>query len=181
MIRTKTRRYVLSWGLAFAEKNEMAKLGKLAQKGWFLQSFAFLGYFLRKAEPQNLVYELDYQNVKPADMEEYIDTFTAAGWSYVCSAGEGMHIFSAAPGTAPIYSDRQSANEKYNRITKSAGMITVMCIILMLIGYGVSSLIDSNSGYIESALQLLGSAGLTIAFPAFMTYCAFLIRKNIHK
>ncbi|MOA09940.1 hypothetical protein D3C78_1298030 [compost metagenome] len=92
-----------------------------------------------------------------------------------------MHIFSAAPGTAPIYSDRQSANEKYSRIAKSAGLVTVMCVILMLLGYGASSIIDSRSGYIESTMQLVGSVGLTIAFPAFMTYCAFLIRKNINK
>lgn len=178
MIRTKNHRYVASWGLAFAEKREMAKLGELAQKGWRLQSFAFLGYHLCRTEPQSLVYELDYQNVKPTDMEEYIETFTAAGWNYVCSAGEGMHIFSAAPGTTPIYSDHQSANEKYNRITKSAGIVTIICLALMLIGYGLSSIIDSNSSYIEFALELIGTVGLTIVLPSFMTFCAFLIRKK---
>ena len=121
MRKTKTHRYITSWGTAFAEKKEMHKLGRLAQQGWLLESFSFLGYRLRKAEPQDLIYEMDYHTIHPTEMEDYIRTFAAAGWNHVCSAGTGLHVFSATRGTAPIYTDRNTSYEKYSRVAKSVG------------------------------------------------------------
>jgi len=64
-------------GTAFAEKKEMQKLARFVQQGWQLESFAFLGYRLRKTEPQNLIYELDYHTVHKSNMDDYVSTFAA--------------------------------------------------------------------------------------------------------
>ncbi|RJS60604.1 hypothetical protein CJ483_11410 [Bacillus sp. PK3_68] len=42
-----------------------------AKKGWILQSFAPLGYTLRKSNPRHLIYSLDYQDVPIEEMEGY--------------------------------------------------------------------------------------------------------------
>lgn len=72
---------MMSEGLAFSEEKDMKRLSDMACKGWVLDSFAFMGYKLRKAEPQNLIYSLDYRAVNDDSMDEYLDIFENAGWS----------------------------------------------------------------------------------------------------
>lgn len=180
MRKTKSHRYITSQGTAFAEKKEMLKMGELAQQGWQLESFAFLGYRLRKAEPQDLIYEMDYHVVRKADMKNYVDTFTAAGWSHVCSAGS-IHVFSARPGTTPIYSDRNTSYEKYNRITRSAGMVTLIFAILAVVGFGLTAYTENKDSFVESIYFYLGAVGIIIAVPALMTYTALMFRRRAEK
>lgn len=54
---------MMSEGLAFSEEKDMKKLSDMASKGWLLDSFAVMGYKLRKAEPRNVTYSLDYRAV----------------------------------------------------------------------------------------------------------------------
>jgi hypothetical protein len=108
----KSKRYTISGGLAFTEQGDMDKLSRLAAKGWLLESFAFLGYTLRKGEPRQLTYCVDYNNVSPGELGNYIELFEASGWTRICSSGH-FHIFSAAPGTKPIYTDNETRLEKY--------------------------------------------------------------------
>ncbi|MDI3411344.1 hypothetical protein QKW52_18370 [Bacillus sonorensis] len=44
----KQRKYIMSDGLAFSEEKDMKKLSDMASKGWVLDSFAFMGYRLKK-------------------------------------------------------------------------------------------------------------------------------------
>ncbi|MDP4524449.1 DUF2812 domain-containing protein [Bacillus halotolerans] len=59
----KQKKYMMSEGLAFSEEKDMKKLSDMASKGWLLDSFAVMGYNLRKAEPRNVTYSLDYRAV----------------------------------------------------------------------------------------------------------------------
>lgn len=108
----KRTKYVPSGGLAFSEDKELRKLEEYAGEGWVLDRFAFLGYQLRKAEPRKLQYSLDYQS--HAD-KGYFDLFEEAGWTHVCSAGCEIHIFSAPLGINPIYTDKATTFDKYER------------------------------------------------------------------
>ncbi|ARW08869.1 hypothetical protein S101359_03891 [Bacillus atrophaeus] len=113
----KQKKYMMSEGLAFSEEKDMKKLSDRASKGWVLDSFAFMGYKLKKAAPRNLIYSIDYHDVGEESLAEYTEMFEAAGWERVCSS-QGMHIFSAEPGTSPIYSDQSTMREKYKRSEK---------------------------------------------------------------
>ncbi len=79
----KQKKYMMSEGLAFSEEKDMKKLSDMASKGWVLDSFAFMGYKLRKAEPQNLIYSIDYHDVGEESLAEYTEMFEAAGWERV--------------------------------------------------------------------------------------------------
>jgi hypothetical protein len=57
----KKTKYIMSGGTAFAEQEDLQKLSDYAKKGWLLDRFAFLGYTLKKGEPQDLQYSLDFQ------------------------------------------------------------------------------------------------------------------------
>ncbi len=126
-------KYVMSKGTAFAEHEEMKILSEYASKGWILYKFAFLGYKLKKANPEKLQYALDYRN--NAD-EEYFSYFEEAGWHHVCSSANMIHIFSAPEGTKPIYTDNNTESEKYINQYKSMKKVAIpslLCSILFII------------------------------------------------
>ena len=131
----KQTKYVWSGGTAFSESKDMEKLAKYAKKGWILNGFAPFGYQLRKGEPQNIQYSLDYRT--DAD-DDYFAYFETAGWSHVCSEGNDIHVFKAPEGTDPIYTDQVTIIEKYetekNRMKKVAFPTMVVTLALFLLG-----------------------------------------------
>ena len=130
MFNTK---YVMRKGLALAENEEMEMLSSYAREGWILYKFGTLGYKLKKSNPQQLQYSLDYRNNPD---KEYFLYFKEAGWSYVCSIGNTIHIFSAPEGTKPIYTDNDTESEKYvgqYEMTKKIAIPSSLCTILLLI------------------------------------------------
>ncbi|MCH3965210.1 MAG: DUF2812 domain-containing protein [Clostridium sp.] len=130
MFNTK---YVMSMGLAFAEKQEMEMLSSYAGKGWILYKFWIFGYKLKKAEPQRLQYSLDYR-INPD--KEYFLYFKEAGWSHVCSLGNTIHIFSAPQETNSIYTDNDTELEKYicqYNMTQKTAIPASLCTILLFI------------------------------------------------
>ncbi|MFF2481079.1 DUF2812 domain-containing protein [Paenibacillus sp. NPDC058071] len=147
----RTRKYVSSGGLAFSEKSDMRKLGKYARKGWVLESFAPFGYWLRKSEALEVVYEVDYCE-KPD--EEYYAIFEAAGWTHVCSAGESFHIFRAPTGTQPIYTDKASVIERYEREINVVGKAALPLLIAVLVFWPVREI--GLSGWLPDWVNLVG-------------------------
>jgi hypothetical protein len=173
----KKTKYVANDGLAFFEEKEMKKLADYAKKGWILEKFAVLGYHLRKGEPQDIVYSLDYQ--KEAD-EEYFAFFEAAGWSHVCSYGDEIHIFRAPEGTKPIYTDRPTTVEKYERAKVQMGKAALPLFIATILFWVLSSIVPERLG---SFFGLLGLISLIIlVFPGLpylsYQYKLFKLRKQ---
>ena len=125
----KSTKYIMSGGFAVAEEKDMDKLGNYAKKGWLLESVTPFGYKMRRSEPQNLVYSLDYQtNVD----EDYDLIFEDAGWTRVCSVG-GTHFFRAAAGTTPIFTDKATIIDKYQREKKVTGTIALPSLIALIV------------------------------------------------
>ena len=152
----KKTKYVPSGGLAFYEEKDMKKLSEYARKGWILEGFAGLGYKLRKGECMNIEYSLDYQ--KEAD-DEYFFIFEEAGWSHVCSVGYEIHIFSAPKGTKPIYTDKPTTIEKYEREKKQMGKAAFPFFISTVVFLLLSIL--SNYGWVP---DLVGNVGGVLGF-----------------
>ncbi|REK71303.1 DUF2812 domain-containing protein [Paenibacillus paeoniae] len=177
---TETK-YVTSGGLAFTEVRDMKKLGKYARKGWLLESFAPFGYRLRKGEPQDLIYSVDYQEAADAD---YVSLFEEAGWKKVCSTDtDGFHIFSAPPGTRPIYTDQASLMERYEREQKMTGKTALPLLIVTLVCLFLRSV--SLNDWIPNILGQIGLiAGLVslvlLIFPG-LPYLSYSIRLNRYR
>ena len=170
----KNTRYITSNGLAFSEEKEMRKLARLAAEGWLLESFAFLGYRLRRGEPQELVYSLDMQRVDPGDWQEYREVFEAGGWRHVCSAGEEMHVFAAPPGTPPIFSDRSTRREKYERMSRITGWSAMISLPVLLAGLAVGWAGESS---LSSAVGLvIIGLGAIVGVPNLMMFVAYRSR-----
>lgn len=171
MNENKTTRYIPSWGLAFAENHEMKKLSKLTEEGWFLDSFAFLGYKICKGNGEKIVYSIDYQVLRLEEEGEYFNIFEDGGWTHVCSQGS-IHVFSAKPGTQAIYSDTNTIYEKYKRAISSWRLSTVVFSLLASVSVVLLLLFD----YDVALLKVLGWISITLAVPSLMTYMAFELK-----
>lgn len=173
----KNTKYIMSGGLAFAEERDMEKLSKYAEKGWLLERFAPLGFRLRRGQPQNLVYSVDYQvNVD----EEYDLIFEDAGWSRVCSAGGNIHIFRATAGTSPIYSDKTTTIDKYEREKKIMGITAlpslIACIVFILLQRFSAN--ESLPDIVGKISYYLGGVALIILIFSGLPYLAYRSKLN---
>ncbi|RDY23184.1 DUF2812 domain-containing protein [Romboutsia maritimum] len=81
----------------------MKKLSDLAKEGWILDSFKFIFYKLKKSQPEDVIYSVDYNEDK-MEWDSYFEIFKDGGWDHVCSYGE-VHFFKSKIGTAPVYTD----------------------------------------------------------------------------
>lgn len=75
----KQKKFMMSEGLYFSEEKDMKRLSDMVSKGWVLDSFAFMGYKLRKAEPRKLIYSIDYHDVGEESLAEYNEMFEVPG------------------------------------------------------------------------------------------------------
>ncbi|WP_130859457.1 DUF2812 domain-containing protein [Gracilibacillus phocaeensis] len=121
-------KYMPSEGLAFGEEKDMERLSDYAKQGWILTGNQFLGYRLRKGEPQDLIYSVDTQ--QDAD-EDYFLIFKEAGWTHLYSMGD-IHYFSAPSGTKPIYSDKDSLRERFEQDKRFCGKYAVHFLTIVL-------------------------------------------------
>lgn len=162
------KRYMMSNGLAFSEQKDMETLSKMAAKGWILKRFAFLGYQLEQGAPEDAIFSIDYRDLKDEERAEYIEIFEIAGWSHVCSEA-GTHLFKAAPGTKPIYSDKESSVDKVFRQGKYLVPLFVFCLLLSAVAYTISHVTE---GIMQSIFHYVFLASIVLTFPVMLTAAA---------
>jgi len=175
---SKQTKYITSGGLAFTEQKDMARLSREAADGWLLESFAFLGYRLRKGEPQQIDYCIDYTQVSERDMPGYEEMFEAGGWKKVCSSTNYIHIFSAPKGTVPIYTDNDTYSEKYGnsiRILKPILWVPILTLALLVVLL-VAPVVGEASQLMRNMLIVGVVFGTIISVPVLMTYTAYVMR-----
>ncbi|WP_373598652.1 DUF2812 domain-containing protein [Paraclostridium bifermentans] len=164
-------KYVMIGGVAFSEEADMEKLSNYAKQGWILEGIKG-GFFykLRKDEPQDIIYSLDYQSDAN---EEYLSIFEEAGWEHVVSSGNVIHIFSAKAGTKPIYSDCESELSKYITIRDKSKKGSLYSLILSIILTGMLVL----SGFFMRQIFLIIVAvwfiDIVVFIFNFMPYLAY--------
>lgn len=159
---------MMSGGLAFSEADDMKKLQSKSLEGWHLKKFRLAGYEFEKGESEDVIYSIDYRLLEPMEKDEYFEMFTVAGWTHVCSE-YNMHIFKAEKGTTPIYSDKESAHDKINRLASPVRKFTLLILGLTII---LGIMIKFTSGSFQNVSMFFFAGALIIAFPSVMTYLA---------
>lgn len=159
------KKYMMSGGLAFSEQNDLEKLRKKAAQGWMVKRFKLLGYQLEKAPAEDVVFSIDYRDLKEGEDEEYFDLFEMGGWKHVCS-DVGIHLFKACPGIQPIYSDKESTIDKLMRQKKPLIPVALMCIVFTVISYMLSQI---GPDVIQPTFHVLFFISMVITLPAVLT------------
>ena len=177
----KNIKYVPSGGLLLSEEKDMKRLSKLAKEGWILESFEKLSYKLRKGEPEDAIYCVDYNEDKD-DLEEYLSLFENSEWKYVCSF-DGYYFFKAPKGTKPIYTDKETLSLKYEKqykLMKQAVIGTVALVFVCILGIRLISILNNGSSILRGlkfVCYSVAGAGIGILIPFLI--CTAMAYKKI--
>lgn len=119
-------------------QKEQDYLRSMHQKGWRLVSVSGMGYYrFERCDPQDVIYQLDYNSQLSNDREEYLQLFSDCGWEYlqdVCGYSYFRKPVSEMNGKEEeIFCDDQSRLEMIDKVFRGRilPLITIFfCIII---------------------------------------------------
>lgn len=145
------------------DEKEAEYLREMHKKGWKFVKFTIpVFYKFEKCEPEDVVYQLDYNKEGSENKADYLQMFADCGWEYI---GEVMgYSYFRKPvkemnGEEQIFSDEASKLEMLERVYKGR-MIPLLVIFLCIICP-------------QMALQAAGDHPLNTAF--FITYIVLFV------
>ncbi len=129
----------------FNHEDEQDYLREMHKSGWAFIKVTGLGtYHFEEREPQDVIYQLDYNKEGRAQKEEYVKMFTDCGWEYLNDfAGYSYFRKSAAEtdGNEEIFCDDESRQQMLSRVFKGR-LIPLIFIMLLEIILFITSLIQ---------------------------------------
>ena len=119
----------------FGYEKEQVYLREMHRSGWKFIKVSIPGiYHFEKCDPEDVVYQLDYNQEGLAHKEEYVQMFRDCGWEYLQDCG-GYSYFrksaSEANGAEEIFCDDHSRAQMLERVFK--GRLLPMVIIFSMI------------------------------------------------
>jgi len=112
-------------------------LRNMHKSGWKFVRMTGLGmYHFEECEPEDVVYQLDYNQEGLKNKEEYVQMFADCGWEYLQDAF-GYSYFrkpaSEMNGEEEIFCDEASRMEMMNRVFKGrlTPLIVIFCCCLL--------------------------------------------------
>ncbi len=121
----------------FNHQKEEAYLRRRHNEGWkFAKVSGFGMYHFEKCEPQDVVYQLDYNKVGLAHHAEYVKMFEDCGWEYLQEYAEYSYFRKPAAemnGEEEIFSDPASKEEMMARVFKGrlVPILIIFCLLLI--------------------------------------------------
>lgn len=116
-------------------EDEEAYLRAMHQKGWKLRNGGLV-YTFDRCEPEDVVYQLDYNEQGHKNHDEYVQMFADCGWEYIQDfAGYSYFrkpVSEMRPGEDGIFCDDMSRYEMVKRVW-SGRMVPVMAMFLLVI------------------------------------------------
>lgn len=118
-------------------KKEENYLREMHKSGWeFVRVSPFCLYHFKKCEPQDVIYQLDYNPDSVAQKDEYIQLFRDCGWEYLQNfVGYSYFRKRASDGnerSEEIFCDDDSRLDMMKRIMKHR-MLPLLCIFFLII------------------------------------------------
>ena len=117
-------------------KDEEAYLRRMHQEGWKFVKVDWLGlYHFVKCEPEDVIYQLDYNKEGIANKSEYIRIFADCGWEYLQEFYGFTYFRKRAAemnGEEAIFSDEDSQLAMMERIYKGR-LIPLIAIFSCLV------------------------------------------------
>ena len=145
-------RYLSSHQPWIYPEKDMAMLAGQARQGWKVTRYNVMLdiYRFERTEPEELIFDSTLVPNPPEDYSEFIE---ATGWTPVIIT-DGFQVFSAKPGTEPVFSD-DSRSYWLNKRARKFGAIFLFFLVPLLIT-------------INSAPNLEITWGIPFWFPFFL-------------
>ena len=118
-------------------EKEAAYLRRRHKEGWKFKNVTLPGiYTFEKCDPQDVIYQLDYNPDSVKNQEEYVQMFEDCGWEYLLNfAGYTYFRKSAAlmRKEENIFCDDQSRLELLNRIFRGRIIPLILVFVCLLL------------------------------------------------
>ena len=156
-------------------EKEQEWLAKQHKAGWKLVD-ATLPCFYRfeKCEPEEVVYQLDYNEERMAQNDEYIQMFEDCGWEYITEMA-GYSYFckpiSKMNGEEEIFSDDASKLDMIERVFKGR-MLPMLVVFFLIIIPQLTGMI--HQGFSTGKLVVFGVYAVV-----FVMYVTIFIRFGV--
>ena len=113
-------------------EKEQEYLSKMHKEGWKFTGVTLLGFYhFEKCEPEDVVYQLDYNQEGLAHKDEYIQMFQDCGWEYIQDFVGYSYFRKSASELQEkegIFCDDSSRMEMMSRVFK--GRMTPLLVIM---------------------------------------------------
>lgn len=131
------RKKEFRWFTIWDYEKEQEYLRHRHQQGWKFVKVTGLGiYHFEKSQPEDVVYQLDYNQEGRANKEEYVQMFADCGWEYMLDYA-GYSYFrkpaAAMNGDEEIFCDDASRVQMMERVYKGrmTPLLVLFCCLLL--------------------------------------------------
>ena len=121
----------------FQYDDEQNYLSDMHRHGWKLVKITGIGmYHFEECEPEEVVYQLDYNQEGRAHKEEYVAMFADCGWEYMFDFAQYSYFKKAKSemvGDEEIFCDEQSKYDMMNRVYKGRliPLLVLFCSLIL--------------------------------------------------
>lgn len=157
-------------------EEEAGYLREMHNKGWKFNRIVFPGiYYFEKCEPEDVIYQLDYNQEGIENKSEYVRLFEDCGWEYLFDF-VGYSYFrkpsALTDGETSIFCDDESRLDMMKRSYKGR-LLPLVCIFLSAV---LPQFMMNAIGYEEKYKMVLA-----VVFGMLgIVYIAIFIRAVIH-
>lgn len=134
----------------FNHKKEEDYLREMHRQGWRFVRVGGLGvYHFERCEPEDVVYQLDYNPQSKENTEAYLQMFSDCGWEYIQEyVGYSYFRKPAAEmnGEENIFNDAESRTAMMERVYKGRLLPLLVIFCACLIPQFVMNVINQNYG-----------------------------------
>lgn len=171
------------WFTIFEYEKEQEYLRKMHKAGWKLQKVSGLClYHFEKCQPQDVVYQLDYNQEGRENREQYLKMFQDCGWEYIQDYA-GYSYFRKAvaeDGVAEeIFCDAESRLQMMERVLSRRMLPLLVIFFALLLPRFFHSFSNSGSCFITVFLAVLMVIYLWVFLRSFLMYRQY--KKNVKK
>ena len=139
-------------------EEEQNYLRRMHQRGWkFVRLTALCVYHFEKCEPEDVIYQLDYNADGAEHKDEYVQLFADCGWEYLQDfMGYSYFRKSAAEtdGAEEIFCDDDSRLQMFERVGRGR-MLPLLVIFLCVMLPGLLRSIAHGEGILVVMLGII--------------------------
>ena len=162
------------WFTIFDYEKEQDYLREMHQSGWKFTKVTGLGiYHFESCEPQDVVYQLDYNQEGLAHKEEYLKMFADCGWEYLQDY-VGYSYFRKAVtedgSEEHIFCDEDSKLQMMQRVLKGRMLPLLVLFFACLLPQFVTNLLNHHNYLVATLIGAVLALYLFIFATCFAKY-----------
>lgn len=162
-------------------QKEQEYLRKMHQSGWkFVKVSGFCIFHFEKCVPEDVIYQLDYNQDGIAHKNEYVKMFNDCGWEYLQDYMGYSYFRKAASETTEaeeIFCDDNSRSQMLERIYKGRLLPLVILFFSVLIPQFINSITIYKNGFVTAVLGVVIGLYISIFFRFAFQYWKYKRRK----